>query len=195
MIINSQPVAQGDILSVYDSDHVKCGECIINYAGQFGIVHVYGDDPASETIDEGAQIGDELMFCVNGIEVTLNEKIQWLGKRSVRCVNLLQATTVQADGGTATPREFSLSQNYPNPFNPTTTVDYQLPHDCEVRICIYDMQGALVKSLVNDRRNGGAYSAVWNGKNEAGRHVPTGVYLLKMTADDFQSIRKMLLIK
>jgi hypothetical protein len=88
------------------------------------------------------------------------------------------------------PKEYALDQNYPNPFNPTTTISYQLPKSSFVKLYVYDVNGRLVETLVNEQKNAGYYSIIWNAKN-----VSSGVYLYRIDAGDFSSIKKCIFIK
>jgi hypothetical protein len=101
----------------------------------------------------------------------------------------------------AVPETFSLMQNYPNPFNPTTTIRYALPKEAQVRVQVYNILGQLVAELVNDVQNAGYHNIVWNGRNQYGTQVATGVYLYRLEARPtdgsapFVSTKKMLLVK
>ncbi len=93
------------------------------------------------------------------------------------------------------PSQFELSQNYPNPFNPTTVISYALPKNTFVTIKVYDMLGREVKTLVNKENAAGRYSVDWNGDDNFGSKVSTGAYVYRITAGDFVSVKKMILIK
>ncbi len=94
------------------------------------------------------------------------------------------------------PVSYSLEQNYPNPFNPTTTVAYQVPEDNRfVRIEIYNITGQHVRTLVNGIQNAGEYKVTWDGNDDQGIKVGSGVYLLRMQSGSFTQIRKMMLLK
>lgn len=93
------------------------------------------------------------------------------------------------------PDAFSLGQNYPNPFNPSTTITYELPTMEEVRIAIYDLNGRLVLELVNEQKASGSHTIAWNGKNQAGRQVASGLYIYQIQANTFTKSRKMLFMK
>lgn len=93
------------------------------------------------------------------------------------------------------PSEFGLFQNYPNPFNPTTRISYSLPKNSLVTIKIYDMLGREVKTLVNNEVNAGNNFVVWNGDDNFGNKVVSGTYIYRITADNFVSAKKMILIK
>ncbi|MEC8914773.1 MAG: T9SS type A sorting domain-containing protein, partial [Candidatus Neomarinimicrobiota bacterium] len=88
-----------------------------------------------------------------------------------------------------------LSQNYPNPFNSKTTIQYSLPGENTVTIVIYDLKGSWIKTLINDRQAVGVKTLLWNGKNDAGRPVPAGIYLYTMTSGNIITTRKMVYLK
>jgi hypothetical protein len=90
----------------------------------------------------------------------------------------------------------SLGQNYPNPFNPTTTIEYTLREQSPVELRIYNVAGQLVRTLVSDAKAAGqVHTAVWDGRNDAGQSVSSGVYFYRLTAKDFVQTRKMVLLK
>jgi 1,4-alpha-glucan branching enzyme len=96
--------------------------------------------------------------------------------------------------------EFRLAQNYPNPFNPTTTIEFELAQPSQVQIRIYDILGKQVNELVNNRLAAGRYDIVWNGKNERGISVGSGVFIYEIQAQAagqmlFRQSRKMVLIR
>ena len=85
--------------------------------------------------------------------------------------------------------------NYPNPFNPETTIRYSVKDASPVTIGIYNLKGQLVKTLVSDTKAAGNYNVVWNGTDNNGSAVSSGVYYYKMYAGKFSSTRKMILMK
>ncbi len=93
------------------------------------------------------------------------------------------------------PTEFTLDQNYPNPFNPTTTIQYRLPQAATVRLAIYNVAGQLVKVLVNGQQEAGQYRVEWDGRDQAGHSVASGLYLYRIEAGSFTDHRTMMLIK
>jgi len=88
-----------------------------------------------------------------------------------------------------------LVQNYPNPFNPSTTISFELRQPSPAKLSIYNMKGQLVRTLVNGDLKAGKHSFVWNGTNESGNPVASGLYLYRLTSDGFRGERKMLLMK
>ncbi|MEZ4745917.1 MAG: alpha-amylase family glycosyl hydrolase [Calditrichia bacterium] len=96
--------------------------------------------------------------------------------------------------GTA-PLQFALAQNYPNPFNPTTAISYQLPSISDVNLKIYNTLGQLVKTLVSQKQSAGNYAVQWDGTNDLGERVASGIYIYRLQAGDFIQSRKMILMK
>jgi len=90
---------------------------------------------------------------------------------------------------------FRLSQNYPNPFNPTTTIDYDIPESGDVKVEIFDINGRMVRSLVDEKQKKGRYSVIWNGKNMHGATVANGSYFYRVKFNETYLVKKMLLIK
>ncbi len=91
-----------------------------------------------------------------------------------------------------------LGQNYPNPFNPTTTIEYWVPGGSgktAVSVVIYDVRGARVRTLVEGTEPAGRYTATWDGRNEAGTAVSSGVYFYRLQTPGFSDTRKMVLLK
>jgi len=89
----------------------------------------------------------------------------------------------------------ALNGNYPNPFNPETVVQFSLARDERVAIEIYNLKGQKVRTLTNDVYGAGVHSVVWNGRDELGQQVGSGVYFYRMSAGDYMATRKMLLMK
>jgi len=93
------------------------------------------------------------------------------------------------------PSRFHLFQNYPNPFNPVTQIEYTLKKDCSVNLTIYDILGQKITTLINEHQSAGHKRVRWDGKNDKGQMVGSGVYLYKIKADNFTQSKKMILIK
>jgi hypothetical protein len=94
------------------------------------------------------------------------------------------------------PESYTLYQNTPNPFNPTTTIRYDLPAGgAEVDLAIYDVVGRRVKQLAKGFQTPGVKTAVWDGRDDSGQQVATGVYFCRLRAGSFTSIRKMAFLK
>ncbi|HXV13011.1 MAG TPA: FlgD immunoglobulin-like domain containing protein, partial [Candidatus Krumholzibacteria bacterium] len=105
-------------------------------------------------------------------------------------------TGTTTDVGDAAPRTFALYPNVPNPFNPTTLIRYDVPASGgEVTLRIYDVSGRPVKTLVEGVQSAGSKSATWDGRDDAGRAVASGVYFYRLAAPGFTKTHKMVLMK
>lgn len=103
-----------------------------------------------------------------------------------------------ADGqvtGVEIPGAYGLLQNMPNPFNPRTTIRFALPQDEAVKLAVYGLDGRLVRTLLDEVRPAGMHAAVWDGRDDGGRTVATGLYLYRLQAGEYRQVRKMTLMK
>ena len=109
---------------------------------------------------------------------------------------------VTLDRDAALPQKYDLQPAYPNPFNPSTTIGYALPEASEVALEVYNVQGQRIRELVGGRQPAGWHAVVWDGRNSNGKPVPSGVYVVRMTAhpvrgsgNAFVASRKVVLMK
>ena len=93
------------------------------------------------------------------------------------------------------PNQWKLSQNYPNPFNPETTINYEIPKSSHVLVRIYNTIGQEIKTLVEEEKDAGFYKILWDGTDNSGKKVGTGIYLYQLKAGDFHDVKKMLMIQ
>ena len=101
---------------------------------------------------------------------------------------------------TLTPKETALLPNYPNPFNPETWIPYQLTHDADVSLVIYDTNGVMVRAMNLGHQPAGFYTersraVYWDGRNDSGETVASGVYFYRLRAGDYSHIRRMVIVK
>ena len=141
----------------------------------------------------------------DGIAATL--KFKWLGNGANKSIQIAGIQILDAFGSLSylasfdvldlipVPLVFELKNNYPNPFNPTTTIEYALPHTELVRIDIVNVLGQIVTTLVNGEVQAGFHTVVWNGKNTFGSPVASGIYLYKIKAGTFTSVKRLTLLK
>lgn len=94
-----------------------------------------------------------------------------------------------------TPDIYKLHQNYPNPFNPATNIQYDIPEASFVSLKIYNMLGQEVRTLVNNFSDAGFKTAIWDGRDNAGKYVSSGIYIYSLKASDFTQSIKMLLLR
>ena len=93
------------------------------------------------------------------------------------------------------PTNFKLEQNYPNPFNSSTIISFSLPHQTEVSLHIYDILGRLIYNLVDQKLSQGYYKFIWEGINNKGTPVPSGMYFYNLKTSEFNSTKKLLFLK
>ncbi len=93
------------------------------------------------------------------------------------------------------PSQYSLRQNYPNPFNPSTTIRYEIPTESFVTITVYDILGRQVKTLIRKEHIPGYHEVHWNGKDQSGKQVASGMYFYHLYSKDYSKIQKMVLLR
>ena len=93
------------------------------------------------------------------------------------------------------PTQFLIKQNYPNPFNPDTHIEYQLPEPSMVILIIFNLLGQEVCTLVQDNKQAGYFIVYWDGRENNGLDVPSGIYICRMQAGNFIAIKKLLLLR
>ena len=93
------------------------------------------------------------------------------------------------------PSEFALHQNYPNPFNPSTNIKFDIAQNSHVAIAIYNLAGQKVSTLFNRFLDSGSYTITWNGLDNNGYQLPSGMYFYEMRTPSYQSIKKLVLVK
>ena len=99
------------------------------------------------------------------------------------------------DEGGQLPLQFVLHQNYPNPFNPKTQIEFDLPHQAKVSLKIYDIMGREVRAVVDDVLSLGYYKVIWEGRDQRGKQVPSGVYIARLVTTNYTKSIKMVLLK
>ncbi|MBN1349250.1 T9SS type A sorting domain-containing protein, partial [candidate division KSB1 bacterium] len=93
------------------------------------------------------------------------------------------------------PYQFKLAQNYPNPFNAATRIHFQLPNADNVTLKIYNVQGQLVRTLIDKNMPAGAHQVRWDGKDHSNHSISTGVYIFTLRSGEYISSKKMALIQ
>jgi 5'-nucleotidase/UDP-sugar diphosphatase len=149
----------------------------------------------------------EMRAAVNGLEVfktdvhRFNKQGVISASSSARLIFLAKALQQSIDPSLRKavaeilPDNFVLSQNYPNPFNPQTQISFNLPTNANVMLSIYNILGENIRLLVDGHRNAGAQTVIWNGKDDRGQDVASGIYFYKLQSDNFSETKKMSLIR
>ena len=185
--LDGDPLKAGDRIDFYTSDGIQCG------AGTYGdgllkFTSIYGSVGGDEASKAYPKIGDEIRINVNGVRVLPDVAFEGDFAR----VPIRQLTTSLDD---LVPKSYSLSQNYPNPFNPVTAVKYGLPASGEVNLAVYNVLGQRVRQLVSGYVEAGQHEVDWNGTDDNGQAVSTGVYLYRLDAGDYSQTKKMIFVK
>ncbi|MCF7825731.1 MAG: T9SS type A sorting domain-containing protein [Candidatus Marinimicrobia bacterium] len=122
-------------------------------------------------------------FAYDQFETLLTGIVHWMG------------ITTDVDRTAPVPTEFELIRNYPNPFNPATTIEYQIAEASQVQLGIYDMNGSLVRMLVNTSHAPGYYGVQWNGTKTGGEPAAAGLYFAQFQTGEGSSALKLVLLK
>ena len=122
---------------------------------------------------------------------------QFLTRRNELLAQLSSVNHSSDPGSAGFPLGYRLEQNYPNPFNPVTVIRYTLAESGEATLQVYNSAGQLVRTLSSGSQESGEHSATWDGKNDRGQEVATGVYFYRLQAHEgkFDQTRKMILMK
>jgi hypothetical protein len=110
-------------------------------------------------------------------------------------IEVIGTTTAVRDPNAEVPAVYELGQNYPNPFNPSTTISYGVPRNGEVTLVVYDMLGRQVRELARGYASAGRYTVTWDGHDDQGHAVGSGMYLYRLTAGDHAMVNKMVFVK
>ena len=162
---------------------------------------VHGNYFAAATADLNyrsvVELGDRLELTVTDIDGNItSERFNF----TVTPMNLAHAALNVTLDSIGTPKQSLLLQNYPNPFNPETWIPYRLSEDGQVSVSIYDPNGARIRTLSLGYQSAGFYqdhgrAAYWDGRNDLGEPVASGVYFYQLTTPAFQQTRRMLILK
>ncbi|MFC1546989.1 T9SS type A sorting domain-containing protein [Candidatus Neomarinimicrobiota bacterium] len=107
----------------------------------------------------------------------------------------IDLSTLDILGLLGLPKEFALHQNYPNPFNPLTTIRFDLPVATDVKLMVYDILGRNIMRMVHQTMDPGYHAVVWQGLDDRGRLVPSGIYIVRLVTPEYTRSIKMVLLK
>ena len=177
----------GDNIADTNGDSVVDIADLVNVIGSFGQLSAAPAQLSKVLTRLTAAEVEELLTQARKLDLTNPMVQQWI-------------TALEHHLATLIPKETALLANYPNPFNPETWIPYELANSADVSVRIYSVNGSLVRRLSLGHQAAGMYrsrsrSAYWDGKNELGESVASGVYFYTLTAEDFTATRKMLIRK
>ncbi len=188
--VDDQAVEAGSEIRVFSQNGTLCGSAV--YDGNLlKFVPVYGYDGANSVTQTYPEENENLVITINGDQVYPEVKWTQLGD----CIDISNLYTKPGGSNPAVPDKYSLDQNYPNPFNPNTVISFSIPEAGNVELAVYNMLGQKVATLVNEYYSAGRYQAEWNGDDDNGNRVSSGVYLYRLKAGDYVETKKMILTK
>ena len=162
----------------------SAGEILVSLASAKGIVREdksiinivfeVGSNVPEERLVKSVVLRDAVLFDCTGIPVPV-----------------IVENAMHTEGSESVPVNYSLLQNYPNPFNSSTTISFQLPIDGDVSLKVYNTSGQLVRTLVDGYQSAGHVEAHWDGKNDSGKEVASGIYFYQLSVGNFVSMKKM----
>ncbi len=164
---------------------VVCGEGVYT-DGILKLTPIYGRDASGETSKLYAEDDDVISVFVEDKRVYPD--LVWTGDGTR--VRLAELTS-----GVALPTVFALKQNYPNPFNPSTNIAFELPVDGHVSLSIFNVLGQRVTTVTDQHYPAGCHQVIWEGDDDGGNRVATGIYFYRITVGDNVHTRKMMLLK
>ena len=178
----------GDEIAVFDGDL-----CVgaVKYNGEKNLVlnawkadadHGLPGYQSGHTVDVRAYLAD-------GTERSLLESpgVLQFDTRPYFSIDVSKTTTL--------PEHYELAQNYPNPFNPSTTLRFALPEAGHVTLDVYNLLGQRVSTLVDEHRTAGIHETTWNGRDDRGSEVSSGIYFYRLKVNSFTESKKMILMK
>ena len=176
-------------VEAYTEDGVRCGQGQY-HDGLLKFTPVYGfddldemtsayprsDDPVAVYID-GARTYPDIVWAGDGNRVELGERLSRSGSEG------------------PLPDDYALRQNYPNPFNPVTTIGFALPTAGHVELVVYNVLGQKVATIVDGTRGAGHHEVSWQGVDDGGSRVTSGIYFYRLTTSNYTETKKMMLVK
>jgi choice-of-anchor B domain-containing protein len=151
---------------------------------------VLSDNSGNYIIGSGLSENDTIKVSATGYKTFLQEVTLVSGQTQLLDIELENILTAIDENQTANPRFYQLKQNYPNPFNPSTTIEYNLPENANVKIEVFSLTGKKIKTLVNGLQNKGLYSVTFDAEN-----LVSGIYFYKLETKQFTEIKRMILIQ
>ncbi len=188
LVLDNDIVVNGAEVLARTTDDRVVGRAMVHDNGKFGFMAVYGDDPYTSE-KEGLAPGEKFYLVVDGVRAS--ETFTWSEPGAKEEIQALSS----ANGEPVIPAAYSLSQNYPNPFNPSTQISFSVPAPTHVTVEVYNILGKKVATVFDDMAAAGENTVTWNGSDQNGNNVASGVYFYRMQADNFVESRKMVLMK
>lgn len=186
---------EGRLVTVYPQDVTG----VTSGYSPFDVYHDYGDTLIISVQDSMVVASTEPQFLhwtIDGVDQTAGlTTVSFVADETPAEHTAVAVFEAASDVKPPVPGALVLKQNVPNPFNPTTTIEYDLPVESDVELVIFDVSGRVVRTLESGRQQAGYRSARWDGRNDAGQAVGSGVYLYRLRAVNTVLTKKMVLLK
>ncbi len=208
--INGVTLASGDEIGVFTSDGLCVGATV--WKGVATSIVAWADNPQTPKVD-GFKDGGTMYFRVYSksakkqyyatVEYGQAQNNSTFVSNGFSLLKSLKGTNVVSVENLSKPEYYYLSQNYPNPFNPSTKISFSIPNNSYVKLTIYDLNGKEINRLIkNSSYSAGTYTIEWNGKDDNGINVSSGLYFYRLEVIDltaktqlFSQVKSMLLLK
>ena len=171
------------VIYIGDCNGVFNGEMLLDDCGECGGTAVYDELQEPYEYDLNGDGSFDACDCEG------NSPADLYGGEGYNCEGVLSLNE------SLIPQSYTLSQNYPNPFNPITYIRYSVPNYDFINIDIINISGQIIKTIVQSSHQPGNYEIIWDGTNHYEISVPSGIYFYKMDADEFISVKKLVLLK
>jgi parallel beta-helix repeat protein len=185
--LDGVPLRSGDLIEAFTREGVLCGSAMYG-EGILKFSPVYGIDGMSEAAADFPEQGEQVRIQVNGEPAYPGIEWEEHGSR----IRLEAFYSRQED---VPPRSVAMSQNYPNPFNPGTMIKLEIPTDCRARLTIYNTNGQRIKTLLDDFIPAGRYEKYWDGTNDLGQRVSSGIYFYRLETPFGTETKKMVILR
>ena len=194
-VVNIQDLVlvAGQFLQTGQNDADMNGDGVVNIQDLVLVVSAFGNTAAAPSLHP--QVFGRLTAAEVEAWLTQAQQLGLTDPAYLRGIAVLEQLLAAL-----TPQETALFPNYPNPFNPETWIPYHLAHPADVTLTIYDAKGVLVRRLDLGHQPAGYYTnrskaAYWDGRNESGESVASGVYFYQLRAGDYRALRRMVILK
>ncbi|HNW60449.1 MAG TPA: YCF48-related protein [bacterium] len=201
LLVEGAFLQDNDEIAVIDAEGRGVGAAVAQ--GGRALITIHGDDE-NTTESEGSRVGAALKLTYWSNTGKVEAPLQILSlKNGLNGSALPTDLCYQRDAVwvaeladvAAIPHDYALRQNYPNPFNPATCIRFELPKESEVQLVVYNLRGQAIRTLFDGAKKAGYHELVWDGRDQSGLMVASGLYLLRMEAGAFKTVMKMSFIK
>jgi hypothetical protein len=139
--------------------------------------------------------GDSISFGIAALAASSIYELEYVASEIRNFWETNFSEELGSENEAALPGVFALHQGYPNPFNPVTSIRYDIPEATNVQVSVYSLLGQKVKTLVSGAHQPGFYAVQWNGTNDQGNPVASGMYICRIHGDRFTAVKKLILMK